>query len=74
MACFYESIRTFDPWFKRTAYTNNSVEEAELLKVAVAGAAGNPPPVPTVKTSAKFPVLQKELGFVGYFIFGKAIS
>lgn len=71
---FYESISTLDLWFKLIAYTNNNVEEAKLLKVEVAGAARNPPPVPTVKTLAKFPVLQKERDFVGYFIFGKAIS
>lgn len=44
------------------------------LAAEVVGAARNPPPVPIVRTYAKFPVLQKELDFVGYFIFGKAIS
>lgn len=70
----YKSISTLDLWFKVIAYTKNTAEEAELLKVEVAGAARNPPPLPTVKTFAKFPVLQKELDFVGYLIFGKAIS
>lgn len=60
--------------FKLIVYTNSNVEEAKLLKVEVAGAARNPPPVSTVTTLAKFPVLQKELDFVGYFIFGKAIT
>lgn len=71
---FCESISTPDLWFKLIAYTNNNAEEAELLKREVTGAARNPLPVPTVKASEKFPVLQKELDFVGYFIFGEVIS
>lgn len=71
---FYESIRTLDLWFKVIAYNNNNVQQTELLKTELADTARDPPSLLTANTSAEFPIVQEDFDFVGYFIFGKAIS